>query len=106
MNLLINAVDALEGLQDRIPRISIATSVAENAVSMTVVDNGCGMDENTQRRAFEAFFTTKRPGRGTGLGLALCYSILKEHGGKIGLTSIPNEGTRVSIMLPLLLAAR
>ena len=105
MNLLINAVDALEGLQDRIPRISIATSVAENAVCMAVTDNGCGMDENTRRHAFEAFFTTKRPGRGTGLGLALCYSILEEYGGKIEMKSIPNEGTRVRVMLPLQLAA-
>jgi two-component system NtrC family sensor kinase len=101
MNLLINALDALEGLEDRIPKISITTSVAENAVCMAVADNGCGMDEKTRRRAFEAFFTTKRPGRGTGLGLALCYSILEEHGGKIELKSILNEGTCIRVMLPL-----
>ena len=106
MNLLINAVDALEGIQGRIPKISITTSVAENEVCMAVADNGCGMDKNTRRRAFEAFFTTKRPGRGTGLGLALCYSILEEHGGKIELRSIPDEGTWISVMLPVQIAER
>ncbi len=101
MNLLINAADALEGVQDRPPKISISTSVAGNGVCLTVEDNGCGMDENTLRHAFEAFFTTKRPGRGTGLGLALCYSILEEHGGSIELESIPDEGTCVRVTLPL-----
>ncbi|MDE2134305.1 MAG: GHKL domain-containing protein [Alphaproteobacteria bacterium] len=101
MNLLINAVDALDGLQDRVPKVSITTSLVENQVCIAVADNGCGMDDKTLRHAFEAFFTTKRPGRGTGLGLSLCYSILEEHGGRIDLDSIPNQGTCVRVMLPL-----
>jgi len=101
MNLLINAVDALEGLQDRLPRVGIATSVAGDEVRIAVADNGCGMSEHTLRRAFEPFFTTKQAGRGTGLGLALCYSIVEEHGGRIELESAPDEGTRVSVVLPL-----
>ncbi|MDA8107851.1 MAG: ATP-binding protein [Betaproteobacteria bacterium] len=101
MNLLINAVDALEGLQDRVPAIRIATSATESAACLAIEDNGCGMDANTLRHAFEPFFTTKPPGRGTGLGLALCNSILAEHGGRIELESVPGEGTAVRVFLPL-----
>jgi signal transduction histidine kinase len=57
------------------------------------------MDTETLNRAFEAFYTTKS--RGTGLGLALCYSILTGHGGTIEIDSIRNEGTKVKIFLPL-----
>ena len=101
MNLLINAVDALDGLQDRLPRVGIATSVVGDQIRMAVADNGCGMSEHTLRRAFEPYFTTKQAGRGTGLGLALCRSILEEHGGRIELESAPGQGTCVSVMLPL-----
>ena len=101
MNLLINAADALEGLEDRAPRIAITTARDEGQVTVTVEDNGCGMDEKIRRHAFEAFYTTKRPGRGTGLGLSLCYSILEEHGGKIDIDSIPGAGTCVRVTFPL-----
>lgn len=101
MNLLINAVDALEGIEGRAPAIRIATAASDGAVCLEVEDNGCGMDAHTLRRAFEAFFTTKPPGRGTGLGLALCHSIVAEHGGRIELESVPGEGTAVRVILPL-----
>ena len=101
MNLLINAADALEGLSDRAPRIVITTSHEDGQVHVTVEDNGCGMDEKVRRHAFEAFYTTKRPGRGTGLGLSLCYSILEEHGGRIDIDSTPGAGTCVRVTFPL-----
>ena len=100
MNLLFNAADALEDMQDRAPTIRITTSASGSEVCLAVADNGCGMDQNTLDHAFEAFFTTKRPGRGTGLGLALCYSIIAEHGGRIELDSTPNKGTCVRVLLP------
>ena len=101
MNLLINAADALENLTDRAPRVAITTGVDDGQLYVTVEDNGCGMDEKVRRHAFEAFYTTKRPGRGTGLGLSLCYSILEELGGKIEIDSSPGAGTCVRVTFPL-----
>lgn len=102
MNLLINAMDALEGVGGRRgPTISVATSRRAEGVLMCVEDNGCGMDAATVQRVFEAFFTTKPAGKGTGLGLSLCYAITHNHGGTIDIDSTPDRGTRVRVMFPL-----
>ena len=104
MNLLVNAVDALEGIEGRTPRIRVSTSVdtARNGVLLVIRDNGHGMSEETQRRATEAFFTTKDVGKGTGLGLSLCHSIIAAHeGGEMQIESVLGTGTAVRIFLPL-----
>jgi PAS domain S-box-containing protein len=69
-------------------------------VKFSVRDNGVGMDEETQRRIFEPFFTTKEMGRGTGLGLASAYGIVKNHGGFIDVTSKKGEGATLSVFIP------
>ncbi|MHB8166525.1 MAG: ATP-binding protein [Sulfuricella sp.] len=99
MNLLINAADSLESVEDRPREITICSEVSGGNVRLTVMDNGCGMERDTLNRAFEAFFTTKS--KGTGLGLSLCYSIVTGHGGTIEIDSTPGMGTRVRVFLPL-----
>lgn len=101
MNLLINAMDALEPVTDRQPEIVISTRTEGERVCMTVEDNGLGMEKAVLERAFDAFFTTKPAGKGTGLGLSLCYSIMQTHGGSIEIESAPDAGTRVRVYFPI-----
>lgn len=110
LNLYVNAWHAMPGGGDLFIQTKNVTIDNEKAVSfgisggqyvrVGVQDTGVGMDETTQRRIFEPFFTTKEMGRGTGLGLASAYGIIKNHCGIINVSSTKGAGTTFSIFLP------
>jgi PAS domain S-box-containing protein len=111
LNLVLNARDALEGAGE--VRLSLAprriTTPPRNPdldappgdyAALTVADDGQGMDRETLEKACEPFFTTKEPGRGTGLGLSMVFGFVRQSGGQVELESTPGEGTRVTMLLP------
>jgi PAS domain S-box-containing protein len=77
-----------------------ASEGSRHAVSLTVKDNGCGMNAETRTRLFEPFFTTKNPGKGTGLGMATVQRIVAEAGGKIAVESEEGRGTCIEVLFP------
>lgn len=106
MNLIGNAIDAMESLaekdKDYKPELTIlGEKIDGNHVAITVIDNGCGFNEDTQQKIFDPFFTTKPIGKGTGLGLAIAYQIVEKHQGRIELKSSPNQGTAFRVILPI-----
>ena len=100
-NLIINAADATSGLPAHAGRIAITTRQADGGVELRVEDNGCGLSPDVAARAFEPLFTTKPAGRGTGLGLPLCRTVVASHGGRIRLEPLPGGGARATVWLPL-----
>ncbi|WP_407733495.1 ATP-binding protein [Pseudomonas citronellolis] len=97
MNLLINAAHAIE----QFGRITLRTGGSDGWTWIEVEDTGKGIDAKTLNRIFEPFFTTKPVGKGTGLGLALSYSIVQKHNGRIEVDSTPGLGTRFRVWLPV-----
>jgi len=105
MNLLVNAYQAIEeavGSSGKLGRVSLSTARYEGGVCIGVADTGVGIPADKLDRIFEPFYTTKKVGSGTGLGLSTSYSIVKRHGGTVSVESTPGRGTRFSIRLPLL----
>jgi PAS domain S-box-containing protein len=111
VNLLLNARDAvLEAgrtearVYVRVRRTTLARAAATtppvSAVAIEVIDNGIGMNDLVRARLFEPFFTTKGAGRGTGLGLATSYAIVRDHEGTLTCESVQGVGTTMTITLP------
>ena len=95
INLINNAAEAMPGGGV----ITITTSLEGDSLSIVFKDTGFGIPEEFKKRIFEPFFTTKE--KGTGLGLPVCYGIIKAHNGEIKFESELNKGTTVSVLLPL-----
>jgi len=103
LNLCTNARDAMpEGGTLTIATANAAPDAdAEHGwILVTAADTGCGMDDETQARIFDPFYTTKEVGRGTGLGLSVVHGVVKEHAGDIRLESTPGRGTTSRSRLP------
>ncbi len=96
MNLVVNARDAMPNGG----RLTIETSNVGQTVMLAVGDTGCGMNDETRARLFEPYFTTKEPGRGSGLGLATVYDVVTQCGGQISVASDTGAGSTFKIYLP------
>lgn len=115
MNLLANAIDALEDMGNRkwgigngkndqcpMPTIRIRTLIEGVSVIICIADNGSGMTEEVRCKLFNPFFTTKPVGKGTGIGLSICQQIVVEkHRGNITCISAPGQGTNFMIEIPI-----
>jgi len=115
LNLVVNARDAMQAggrltiaTADRVVRPDVAIQGVSLApgdyVTLSVTDNGVGMDAGTLARAFEPFFTTKPVGSGTGLGLSMVYGVVKQTGGYVLASSTPGAGTTLEVFLPTVAA--
>lgn len=113
MNLVINARDAMDAsglltIKTHTVTLSENESVTLSDLSpgtysaLSVTDNGCGMSDEIKEHIFEPFFSTKEKGKGTGLGLATCYGIVRQSGGAIRLHSAPGEGSIFEILFPII----
>ena len=96
INLLLNARDAMPGGG----KLSVDTSMSDSMVLIEIRDTGVGISQENIKRIYDPFFTTKNTGKGTGLGLAVTYGIIQDHGGRIFVESTPGKGTHFSLKLP------
>jgi len=103
VNLLVNAVDAVEEQTSSgdVREIKVATRYASSEVHISITDTGKGIPPERLQRIFDPFYTTKIAGRGTGLGLAVCDRIVKHHGGHIRVKSQLGVGTEFTVILPV-----
>jgi two-component system NtrC family sensor kinase len=112
MNILTNAIDALEEanikriyqeIKENPSQITIQTSKIDASwIKISISDNGIGMPETVRDRIFDPFFTTKAVGKGTGMGMPISYQIVTEkHGGKLSCFSTPGQGTEFVIQIPV-----
>jgi len=101
VNLLSNAKDAIESAHVGRGLIRIRVQSKQDAIEVSIKDDGCGIPENVQQKIFDPFFTTKEVGKGTGLGLSISYGILQKLGADVKVFSNVGEGTEFIIRIPL-----
>jgi signal transduction histidine kinase len=99
VNLVWNAIDAMKTAADR--RLVVHLEATGKSATLSCIDRGAGIAPDILPRIFDPFFTTKGPTAGTGLGLSLCFAIVKQHGGNIRVQSAPGAGAAFHVVLPL-----
>ena len=99
LNLLLNAMDAVEGRPD--PVVTIRRTQDANRVEVAIIDNGSGIAPEHRERIGEPFFTTKMTGEGLGLGLSIATTIVRECGGEIRLAEVAGGGTAATVSVPV-----
>lgn len=114
LNVALNSRDAMQDGGELLLSTTVVAFEAElcnkhpyeilpgNYIQLCVTDNGIGMDETTKMRIFEPFFSTKEPGKGTGMGLASVYGTMKNHGGAVFVYSEPGHGTTMKLLFPVI----
>lgn len=102
VNILQNAVDAIDSTTDgRQGQILVSVEAQGNWLTISIQDNGCGMDPENCEKIFNPFFSTKSSVNNWGMGLSFCQRIVRAHSGNIIVSSKPNEGTTFQIVLPI-----
>ena len=99
-HLLMNAVHAIEDGKKPTRRLRIVTRRELDELVIEIIDNGCGIPAEVLPRIFDPFFTTKQVGRGAGLGLSISHGIVAEHGGRIEVESVWEQGSLIRVRLP------
>ena len=102
-NILLNAEQAISAVRDR-GTIRISISHSENSLLVVFADDGPGISQEIVDKIYDPFFTTKRPGGGSGLGLTICLGVIKDHGGRIEVQTQEGAGATFKIMLPAAVA--
>jgi signal transduction histidine kinase len=102
MNLISNAAEAIEaGRGERVLTIQTQHLPEKECVSVSVADTGVGIPKENLPKLFEPFFSTKKKGKGVGLGLSVAYGIIQDHGGSIQFQSEEGKGTTFTLEFPL-----
>ncbi|NQZ09116.1 MAG: GAF domain-containing sensor histidine kinase [Algicola sp.] len=107
LNIIVNACDAIEEKQAtqsirRLGHISLSCEFKDGNIQVVITDDGAGMTEQTRLKLFEPFYTTKEVGNGTGLGMAISFGIIEDHGGTIIAQSTEGVGSEITVNLPFL----
>jgi len=101
LNLLVNAMQAIEATQREDGLIIITTEKHAGEIIVSVADNGCGISDEIRPQIFDPFFTTKGVGDGTGLGLSITHSMVQDHGGRMEVESSHGQGACFRVILPV-----
>ena len=102
LNIISNAIYAVQYSNKKQKIITISTYLKDNAIYISIKDNGIGIALEEHEKIFDPFYTTKEVGKGTGLGLSISYGIIKDHKGEITLNSDSGEGAEFILKLPIL----